>query len=106
MSYNIAITSIPAQGHINPTLAVVAELVGRGHRVVYAVTEQHERRVRLAGAAPILYATTIGTAPQGNELTPPQMKSRCLSRIAEWVARTQAYENPKPATDFTNLTDT
>jgi MGT family glycosyltransferase len=32
---HLAFISIPAAGHVNPTLAVVAELVRRGHRVTY-----------------------------------------------------------------------
>ncbi|QWU14814.1 glycosyltransferase, MGT family [Paenibacillus sophorae] len=36
---HIAMINIPAYGHINPTLAVVAELVKRGYKVTYPATE-------------------------------------------------------------------
>lgn len=42
--------SIPAAGHVNPTLAVVAELVRRGHRVTYFTSAKYEQRIRDAGA--------------------------------------------------------
>ncbi|MFG1604613.1 macrolide family glycosyltransferase [Actinoplanes sp. NPDC049265] len=37
-------------GHVNPVLPVVAELVGRGHRVTYAVGAPFAEAVRRAGA--------------------------------------------------------
>jgi MGT family glycosyltransferase len=40
----------PAAGHINPTLPVVAELVRRGHRVVYFATEPFRARIEASGA--------------------------------------------------------
>ncbi|MEJ2870712.1 nucleotide disphospho-sugar-binding domain-containing protein [Actinomycetospora sp. OC33-EN08] len=50
--------TIPAQGHITPTLAVVEALVGRGHAVSYLSTPSHAATVAAAGAEPILYATS------------------------------------------------
>jgi UDP:flavonoid glycosyltransferase YjiC (YdhE family) len=40
MKKHIAVINIPAYGHVNPTLAVVRELVNRGHRVTYVTTEE------------------------------------------------------------------
>jgi macrolide glycosyltransferase len=34
---HIAMFSIAAHGHVNPSLEVIRELVARGHRVTYAV---------------------------------------------------------------------
>ncbi|MDX6364284.1 MAG: hypothetical protein QOC85_3294, partial [Streptomyces sp.] len=34
---HIAMFSIAAHGHVNPSLDVVRELVARGHRVTYAI---------------------------------------------------------------------
>ncbi len=42
--------SIPAHGHINPTLPVVAELVQRGHRVIYYDTEEFRTKIEPTGA--------------------------------------------------------
>ena len=48
---HFAFVSIPAHGHVNPTLPLVAELVGRGHRVTYFTAADFEPRIRAAGAA-------------------------------------------------------
>lgn len=42
--------SIPAHGHTNPTLPVVAELVRRGHRVRYYSFAEFEAQITAAGA--------------------------------------------------------
>ena len=34
---HIAMFSIAAHGHVNPSLDVIRELVARGHRVTYAI---------------------------------------------------------------------
>jgi MGT family glycosyltransferase len=52
----------PATGHVNPTLAIVAELARRGHRVSYPTTEDFAARVAEAGARPILYRSTVPSA--------------------------------------------
>lgn len=46
-----AFVCLPAAGHVNPTLPVVAELVRRGHRVTYATSEHYAEAVRATGAA-------------------------------------------------------
>ena len=47
---HFAFVSIPAYGHVNPTLPLVAELVSRGHRVTYFTSADFEPRIRNAGA--------------------------------------------------------
>ena len=42
--------SNPLYGHVNPSLALVAELVRRGERVVYYTTEEFRERVEFTGA--------------------------------------------------------
>lgn len=42
--------SIPAHGHVNPTLPLVRELTTRGHRVVYYETEEFRKKIESAGA--------------------------------------------------------
>lgn len=42
---------IPAQGHTNPTLGVVRELVSRGHKVVYYSYNMLREKIEAAGAA-------------------------------------------------------
>ncbi|GAA4861206.1 macrolide family glycosyltransferase [Saccharopolyspora cebuensis] len=62
--------SVPATGHVNPTLPVVAELVRAGHRVTYGTGEQWRGAVEAAGATLLPLAThlpgpppTTGSAP-------------------------------------------
>ena len=45
----------PFAGHVNPPLAVVAELAGRGHRVSFATTDRFAAAVSAAGARPVRY---------------------------------------------------
>ncbi len=42
--------NLPAHGHINPTLAVVGELVQRGEEVVYYSTEEFHQKIESTGA--------------------------------------------------------
>lgn len=50
MKPHVAIFVPPAHGHINPTLALSKELVSRGYRVTYAVSERFAPAVREVGA--------------------------------------------------------
>ncbi|MER7402484.1 macrolide family glycosyltransferase [Streptomyces sp. NPDC000070] len=47
--------SIAGHGHVNPTLAVVEELIARGHAVDYVVAEEYADAVARAGARPLPY---------------------------------------------------
>lgn len=46
----IVFFSIPAYGHINPTLGLVRELTARGHQVRYCSYEKFRSRIEAAGA--------------------------------------------------------
>jgi MGT family glycosyltransferase len=61
---HFAMFTVPAHGHVNPSLAVIRELVARRHRVTYAVTDQFAEAVQEAGATPVLYETTWPTTPK------------------------------------------
>ncbi|MGW7101704.1 macrolide family glycosyltransferase [Streptomyces sp. NPDC054838] len=62
---HVAVFNVPMPGHVMPTLAVVRELVGRGHRVSYAVTAEFAEEVRAVGARPVVYeAAPAGEAPE------------------------------------------
>ncbi|MGH3938994.1 MAG: macrolide family glycosyltransferase [Pseudonocardiaceae bacterium] len=50
---------IPAHGHVNPSLAVIRELVDRGYRVTYSINEEFAPQVEAAGATPVLYRSTM-----------------------------------------------
>ncbi|MFF1778503.1 macrolide family glycosyltransferase [Streptomyces virginiae] len=62
---HVAVFNVPVHGHVIPTLAVVQELVERGHRVSYAVTAEFAEAVRAVGAVPVLYdAPAVGGAAE------------------------------------------
>ena len=53
--------SVPAHGHINPSLPLVKELVGRGHEITYFTTEDYRPRVEATGGTvvdPLSYAVS------------------------------------------------
>jgi MGT family glycosyltransferase len=51
-------------GHVNPTLGIAAELVGRGHRVSYAAPRMFEQRILEAGATYIPVTSTWESMPR------------------------------------------
>ncbi|MFC7340284.1 macrolide family glycosyltransferase [Saccharopolyspora griseoalba] len=50
MKKHFLFTSVPASGHVNPTLALVSELIDRGHSVSYAVGPEQFDAVLPTGA--------------------------------------------------------
>jgi MGT family glycosyltransferase len=46
----ILVFNVPAHGHVNPTLPIVRELVSRGERVAYYLTDEFEPQIRHTGA--------------------------------------------------------
>ncbi|MCX5212554.1 glycosyl transferase [Kitasatospora sp. NBC_00240] len=59
---HIAMVSIPAHGHVNPSLEVIRELVARGHRVSYANDPSFGPAIEATGARLVPYATTLPLA--------------------------------------------
>ncbi|GLX11602.1 macrolide family glycosyltransferase [Microbispora sp. NBRC 16548] len=55
MAFHLLVLDIPSNGHVLPKVAVVDELVRRGHRVTYVVAERLADRVRLFGAEVVAY---------------------------------------------------
>ncbi|UGY92435.1 macrolide-inactivating glycosyltransferase [Streptomyces gobiensis] len=60
-SAHIAMFSIAAPGHVNPSIEVIRELVARGHRVTYAIPGPFAEKVAAAGAEPVVYTSTLPT---------------------------------------------
>ncbi|KOT41312.1 glycosyl transferase [Streptomyces caelestis] len=56
---HIAMFSIAAHGHVNPSLEVIRELVARGHRVTYAIPPLFEEKVAGTGAEPKPWNSTL-----------------------------------------------
>ncbi|MDX2394795.1 macrolide-inactivating glycosyltransferase [Streptomyces sp. DK15] len=58
---HIAMFSIAAAGHVNPSIEVIRELVARGHRVSYAIPAQYADRIAETGATPVIWNSTLPT---------------------------------------------
>ncbi|MEV8450224.1 macrolide-inactivating glycosyltransferase [Streptomyces parvus] len=58
---HIAMFSIAAHGHVNPSLDVIRELVDRGHRVSYAIPASFAETVAATGAEPVIWTSTLPT---------------------------------------------
>lgn len=58
---HIAMFSIAAHGHVNPSIEVIRELVARGHRVTYAIPPQFAEKVAETGAEPKIWHSTLPT---------------------------------------------
>jgi MGT family glycosyltransferase len=56
---HVLMVAFPASGHINPTLPVMAELVGRGHRLSVVVPEQYRDQVEATGARVLPYPSLV-----------------------------------------------
>ncbi|MET9443035.1 macrolide-inactivating glycosyltransferase [Streptomyces sp. NPDC006610] len=56
---HIAMFSIAAHGHVNPSLEVIRELVARGHRVTYAIPPAFAEKVAATGAEPRPWHSTL-----------------------------------------------
>ncbi|MFF4599220.1 hypothetical protein [Amycolatopsis sp. NPDC001319] len=50
MGKHLFFVAAPAAGHVNPVLPLVAELVGRGHRVTFASGPAYVGAIEGAGA--------------------------------------------------------
>ncbi|MGW7098564.1 macrolide-inactivating glycosyltransferase [Streptomyces sp. NPDC054838] len=58
---HIAMFSIAAHGHVNPSIEVIRELVARGHRVSYAIPASFADKVAETGATPVIWHSTLPT---------------------------------------------
>ncbi|MGW1676055.1 macrolide family glycosyltransferase [Saccharopolyspora sp. NPDC002376] len=65
MKKHFAFVSVPASGHINPTLPLVAELLRRGHRVSYAVGRDMAPTVAETGAELVELPTELPKVGRG-----------------------------------------
>ncbi|GAA4022649.1 glycosyltransferase [Allokutzneria multivorans] len=64
--------SLPAHGHVHPTLAVAEELVRRGHKVTYATGLDFTGAAKTCGATPLAYSPDLVdaiSAPGGDRNT-------------------------------------
>jgi UDP:flavonoid glycosyltransferase YjiC (YdhE family) len=56
--------NFPAYGHVNPTLAIAAELIARGEEVVYYLPERFRQTIEATGATFHPYQSALFTRQQ------------------------------------------
>ncbi|RKT17555.1 MGT family glycosyltransferase [Streptomyces sp. 1114.5] len=96
---HILMVSVPAHGHVNPSLAVVAELVARGHRVSYVNDPSFREIVESTGADFVPYPTALPLAgdPSGWPEDPVAIQEVFLDdTLAMWPVLLEAFEDDRP----------
>ncbi|CAM5280889.1 putative UDP-glucosyltransferase YjiC [Streptomyces spiroverticillatus] len=91
-SRHIAFFNIPAPGHLAPTLAVVEELVRRGHRVSYPATKEFAEEVASAGATVVPYESTIDVQRDFPPGTDNWLAKVLLGGVREGIATTALFD--------------
>ncbi len=97
---HIAMFSIAAHGHVNPSIEVIRELVARGHRVTYAIPPAFADKVAETGARPVVYTSTL----PGPDDDPAAWGSTLLDNVEPFLADAiqalpqliKAYEGDTP----------
>ncbi|MEV6123232.1 macrolide-inactivating glycosyltransferase [Streptomyces sp. NPDC052077] len=79
---HIAMFSIAAHGHVNPSLEVIRELVARGHRVTYAIPPHFAEKVAGTGAEPRPWNSTL----PGPDADPEAWGSTLLDNVEPFLA--------------------
>ncbi|MBB5158325.1 macrolide family glycosyltransferase [Saccharopolyspora phatthalungensis] len=73
MEKHFVFVSMPATGHVNPTLPLVTELLRRGHRVSYAVGHEMASTVETTGAEVVELPTEMPKIPQQDQFGPQRL---------------------------------
>ncbi|MFC4147341.1 macrolide family glycosyltransferase [Micromonospora mangrovi] len=89
---HVAFLPLPAFGHINPTLPVVAELVRRGHRVTYATNSRFAPLVTAAGATLLPYESPLASRKLLHRIDAEYMAHEPVRSIDEAIATVPVYE--------------
>ncbi|WP_320776920.1 macrolide-inactivating glycosyltransferase [Streptomyces sp. CRN 30] len=97
---HIAMFSVAAHGHVNPSLEVIRELVARGHRVTYAIPPLFAEKVAETGAEPKLWNSTL----PGPDAPPEAWGTTLLDNVEPFLADAiqalpqliEAYEGDEP----------
>lgn len=97
---HIAMFSIAAHGHVNPSLEVIRELVARGHRVTYAIPPAFAEKVAGTGAEPKLWNSTLPSP----DADPEAWGSTLLDNVEPFLADAiqalpqlvEAYDGDEP----------
>lgn len=105
-SAHILMVSIPAHGHVNPSLAVITELVARGHRVSYVNDASFRETVESTGAAFVPYPTTLPLGDDPNSWTddPVGLQELFLEdALAMWPVLLAAFADDRPDLVLTDI---
>ncbi len=78
---HLAMFSVAAHGHVNPSLEVIRELVARGHRVTYAIPPHFAEKVAETGAEPRLWTSTL----PGPDADPSAWGSTLLDNVEPFL---------------------
>ncbi|MBY9078409.1 glycosyl transferase [Paenibacillus sp. HN-1] len=74
---NVLFLSVPAHGHVNPTLGLVHELTKRGERVTYFCAEEFREKIERSGAEFISF-TNLPDSAKGNSPRPEGNQANML----------------------------
>ncbi|GGJ84948.1 macrolide-inactivating glycosyltransferase [Streptomyces camponoticapitis] len=104
---HIAMFSIAAHGHVNPSLEVIRELVARGHRVSYAIPASFAEKVAETGAEPVIYTSTLPTEDDpdawGTELV-DNLEPFLADAVQALPQLAGAFENDRPDLVISDIT--
>ncbi|WP_260334384.1 macrolide-inactivating glycosyltransferase [Streptomyces beigongshangae] len=99
-SAHIAMFSIAAHGHVNPSLEVIRELVARGHRVTYAIPPAFADKVAETGAEPKVWKSILPSADDDPEAWGTTLLDNVEPFLADAVQAlpqlVEAYEGDEP----------
>ncbi|MBR5302508.1 MAG: glucosyltransferase [Clostridia bacterium] len=76
--------SIPAHGHVNPTLPLVTALTARGHHVIYYETEEFRAKIEAAGAEFVSIEPYMPPAPKNID----RIAGKDFAALIEMVTQT------------------
>ncbi|MBQ7886204.1 MAG: glucosyltransferase [Clostridia bacterium] len=91
--------SLPAHGHVNPTLPLVRELTTRGHKVVYYETEEFRERIEAVGAAYVSVEPYMPPAPENID----RIAGKDFAALIEMIAETALSLDKKIAKDIADM---
>ncbi|MFI6333612.1 macrolide-inactivating glycosyltransferase [Streptomyces sp. NPDC050535] len=97
---HIAMFSIAAHGHVNPSSEVIRELVARGHRVTYAIPPVFADKVAATGAEPVPYTSTLPSPDDDPEAWGTTLLDNVEPFLADAIQAlpqlVKAYEGDEP----------
>ncbi len=80
----VVIFNVPTSGHVNPTLPLAAELIQRGHQVIYYLNAAYRAAITVTGAEyrPLPGFPDAILGPPGGQFNPPLL-ARLLLEMAD-----------------------